>query len=131
VHFVFFLVFIGRGLSTALLQSSALGSQHVRFIFAVLCCLLPRWCVHSPYGLIEYTLQIPLRQRRALQVFDRSDLFRYSESLLIAHRLHLLRSQGIGGPSVVPKVELCADEDYGNVGGVVLDFWVPLGPCES
>lgn len=51
-HFDFFFVVCGRGLSTALSKMSVPASDHLTS--------------HSPYGFVKHTLQIPLRQSRAL-----------------------------------------------------------------
>jgi len=79
-----------------------------------------------PYGFVEDTLQIPLRQRGALEVFDGFDLFGDRQRLLIRHRLHLFRAQVFCRRFVFAEVELRADEDDGHVGRVMFDFGMPL-----
>lgn len=79
-----------------------------------------------PDGLVEYTLQVALRQCRAFQVLMCADLAGCSQGLLVGNRFHLSRAEGFGGGGVIPQVELGSDQDDRDVGRVVLDFWVPL-----
>ena len=81
---------------------------------------------HQPDSLVKDILQIPLCQRRTLHVFVRFDLLGDNHRLLVLYRCHLLLSQALLGRFVVSKIELCADQDDGDVGRMVLYFGVPL-----
>ena len=76
--------------------------------------------------LVEYTLEIPLRQGRALEVLDGLDLLGDLHCLLILYGLHLALAQLLFDLWVVAQVELGADQDDGNAGCVVLYLGVPL-----
>jgi hypothetical protein len=76
--------------------------------------------------LVEYALEISLRQGGALEVLDGLDLFGDLDCLLILYGLHLALAQLLLDLWVVAQVELGADEDDGDAGRVVLDLGVPL-----
>jgi hypothetical protein len=76
--------------------------------------------------LVEYALEIPLRQGGALEVLDGFDLFGDLHCLLILYGLHLALAQLLFDLWVVAQVELGADEDDGHAGRVVLYLGVPL-----
>lgn len=84
----------------------------------------------SPDGLVEDALEVPLGQRRALEVLAGADLLGAGQGLLVRHRLHALGPQGVEGGGVFAEIELGADEDDGDVGRVVVDLGVPLGRCQ-
>ena len=77
-------------------------------------------------SLIKNTLQIPLRQRGALQILDRADLLGDLHGLFVLDGRHFALAQLLAHFRVVAQVELGADEDDGDAGGVVLDFGEPL-----
>lgn len=60
-----------------------------------------------------------------------ADLLGHGQGLLVRDRLHLAGSQGLGGCAIVSQVELGADQDDGDIGGVVFDLGVPLAGCQS
>ena len=76
--------------------------------------------------LVKHALQIPLRQGRALEVLDGLDVLGDPDRLLVLYGLHLALAQLLLDLGVVAEVELCADQDDGDAGRVVLDFGVPL-----
>ena len=76
--------------------------------------------------LVEYALEIPLRQGGALEVLDGLDLLGDLHCLLILYGLHLALAQLLFDLWVVAQVELGADQDDGNAGCVVLYLGVPL-----
>jgi hypothetical protein len=76
--------------------------------------------------LVEYALEIPLRQGGALEVLDGFDLLGDLHCLLILYGLHLALAQLLFDLWVIAQVELGAHEDDGNAGCVVLYLGVPL-----
>lgn len=80
----------------------------------------------APDSLVKDALEVSLRESRALEVLVSLNFLGTDEGLLVRNRLHALLSQGVEGGGVVAKIELGADEDDGNVGGVVVDLGVPL-----
>jgi hypothetical protein len=113
----------GRGLITALLEKKKevwlaglpLGEKGERGVSK-----------NSLDRLVEYALEIPLRQGGALEVLDGFDLFGDLHCLLILYGLHLALAQLLFDLWVVAQVELGADEDDGHAGRVVLYLRVPL-----
>ena len=75
---------------------------------------------------VEDTLQIPLRERGALEVLHRLDVFRNLHSLLVLYGCHLPLAQRLANLMIVSEIELRADENDGNAGCVMLDFGIPL-----
>jgi hypothetical protein len=59
-----------------------------------------------------------------------ADLLSNSQGLFVGDGLHLASAEGLGGRAVVSQVELGADKDDGDIGGVVFDFREPLGARE-
>lgn len=82
---------------------------------------------NSADGLVKDALEVSLRESRALEVLVSLNFLGTNEGLLIRYGLHALLSQRVEGGNVVAEIELGADEDDGNVGGVMVDFGVPLG----
>lgn len=60
-----------------------------------------------------------------------ADLLGHGQGLLVRDGLHLAGSQGFGGRAVVSQVELGADQDDGDIGGVVFDLGIPLVAGQS
>lgn len=81
---------------------------------------------HAPNSLIEHALQVPLRECRALEVLLCLDLLRHHDGLLILDGRHLLLPQALARGLVIAQIQLRADEDDGDAGGVVLDLGIPL-----
>lgn len=54
------------------------------------------------------------------------DVLGSSESFIIGDGLHSLLTQALDGVLVLPQIELGADEDDRDVGGMVTDLGVPL-----
>jgi len=77
----FFLLSFGRGLRTALRLN-----QYECLIVSIL---------DVPYSLIEYALQVPLRQSGALQVLLSLDFFRDNDGLSKLNGSHLLLPQAL------------------------------------
>lgn len=82
---------------------------------------------YIPNSFIKHTLQIPLRQRRTLQILMCPNLLGHRKRLFIRHRLHLLRPQRLSSGSVFSQIQLCSNENDGHARCVVLDFGVPFG----
>lgn len=59
-----------------------------------------------------------------------ADLLGHSQGLFVRDGLHLAGSEGFSGRAVVSQVELSANKDYGDVGGMVIDLGVPLENCD-
>lgn len=55
-----------------------------------------------------------------------ANLLGHGQGLLVRDWLHLAGSQSIGCCAVVSQVELGADQDDGDIGGVVFNLGVPL-----
>lgn len=81
---------------------------------------------NSPNGLVKDALQVPLRERRTLQVLVRLDLLGNLHRLLVLDRRHLLLPQALSRGLVVAQIELGADQDDGDARSVVLNLGVPL-----
>jgi hypothetical protein len=112
----------GRGLITALL-----GKKKETWSAALLLAEKKRgMCENLLDRLVEYALEISLRQGGALEVLDGFDLFGDLDCLLILYGLHLALAQLLLDLWVVAQVELGADEDDWNAGCVVLYLGVPL-----
>lgn len=79
-----------------------------------------------PNRLVKHTLQVALSECGALEILMCADLLGDGQGLLVRDRLHLAGAQGFGSGAVVSQVELGADQDDGDVGGVVFDFREPL-----
>lgn len=79
-----------------------------------------------PDSLVKHALQVALSECGALEVLMCADLLGDGQGLLVRDGLHLAGAQGFGGGAVVSQVELGADQDDGDVGGMVLDLGVPL-----
>ena len=115
VHLLFFFVADcwGRGLRTAL-RAVSWG----------------RWggrdALYAPDGLVEDALQVALCERRALEVLLRLDLLGDHDGLLVLDGRHLLLTERLLGALVIAEIELCADEDNGYTGRVVVNLRVPL-----
>lgn len=101
----------GRGLRTALVYVSLVRPDTTD-------CL--------PDRLVENALQIPLRQRGALQVLLGLDLLCDHDGLLVLYGCHFLLPQALLGRLVIPQIEFGADEDNGYTRRVVVDLRIPL-----
>jgi hypothetical protein len=79
-----------------------------------------------PDGFIEHALQVSLRQGRTFEVLLGLDLPAARQALFVLHgrRAHL--SHALLGCLVIPQIQLGADKDDGDAGGVVFDFRCPL-----
>jgi hypothetical protein len=55
-----------------------------------------------------------------------SNLLGDGQGLFVRDRLHLSGAQGFDCCAVIAQVELGADQDNGDAGCVVFDFWEPL-----
>jgi hypothetical protein len=82
--------------------------------------------LYIPNGLVEDALQVALCERRALEVLLRLDLLGDHDGLLVLDRRHLLLTERLLGALVIAEIELCADEDNGYAGCVVVNLRVPL-----
>jgi hypothetical protein len=82
--------------------------------------------MYSLDRLIKHTLQIPLRQSRALEVLHRSDLLCNLHRLLILYWLHLTLAQLLFHLRVVSQVKLRANEDDRYAWCVMFDLGMPL-----
>jgi hypothetical protein len=79
-----------------------------------------------PDSLVKHALQVALSERGALEILMCADLLGDGQGLLVRDGLHLAGAQGFGRGAVISQVELGADQDDGDVGGVVFDLGVPL-----
>jgi len=79
-----------------------------------------------PDSFIEDTLQVSLRQGRALQVLVGPNLLRNDQCLVIRNWLHALLSQALKCSGILSQVKLCANEDNGDGWGMVIDLREPL-----
>lgn len=82
---------------------------------------------HSPYRLVKDALEVALGECRALEVLVGANFAGADQSLLVRHGLHALLAQRLERGSIFAQVELGADEDDGDVGGVVVNLGKPLG----
>lgn len=79
-----------------------------------------------PDGLVEYALEVSLRQRRALKILVGLDLLGTEQSLVVGHGIHALGPESVQSGGVFSEIELGAYEDDGDVGRMVVDLRVPL-----
>lgn len=79
-----------------------------------------------PNGLVKHALQVALSECGALEILMCADLLGDGQGLLVRDWLHFAGAQGFGRGAIISQVELGADEDDGDIGGVVFDFGVPL-----
>lgn len=79
-----------------------------------------------PDSLVKDALQVALGQGRAFEVLMCADLLGDGQGLFVRDGLHLSGAQGFGCCAVVAQVELGADQDNGDAGCMVFDFWEPL-----
>ncbi|CRK23536.1 hypothetical protein BN1708_013707, partial [Verticillium longisporum] len=77
--------------------------------------LSPARKINVQLTLVKDALEVPLRERRALEVLVRPDLLSTHQGLVVGDRLHALLAQRLEGAGILPKIELSADEDNGNV----------------
>ena len=76
--------------------------------------------------LIEDILELVLRQRRALDVFDCPELLGHPLAVLLANRLHLLLGQLFPHTRVIAQIRLCADDQARHARAVVVDLREPF-----
>lgn len=84
------------------------------------------WAENSPDRLIKHCLEAPLRERRALQVFDGTDLLGHGQALRVGDGRQLLLLQLLDRVFIVPQVKFRPHQDDGCVGTMVSHFRVPL-----
>lgn len=84
---------------------------------------------NSPDGIIKDGLQAQLCQSRALGVLECVDILGARQPPRVRDGGHPLLGQLVDRLLVVPLIELGADEDDGDIGRMMGDFWVPLRAC--
>lgn len=114
-HFFLLVLVRGRGLRTALYTLSVHKFTNNLLDVLVL-----------PDGFVEHALQVSLGESGAFKVLLSLDFFGYSKSLLVGDRFHLLGSKALGHILVLSQIQLCTDENDGNIRSMVFDFGVPL-----
>ena len=82
---------------------------------------------HSTY-LIEHILQLVLRQCRTFYVLDRAKILRHFLAILTSHRLHPLFCQLLFDLSILPQIDLGANDKARYTGAVVVHLWEPFLP---
>lgn len=87
--------------------------------------LNPRPC-DVPNSFIKNSLQTPLSQGGALDIFHRTNLLSDLVGSLPVDRFHALLSQTLLRRRVLSQIEFRADEDDGHVWCVMFDFGEPL-----
>lgn len=80
----------------------------------------------KPNGLVEDAFKIPLCQGRAFEVLVCPDLLGAQECLVVGYGLHSLLSQRLESRGILSQIELCAHQDNGDVGRMVVNFGEPL-----
>lgn len=80
----------------------------------------------SSTDLIKYILEALLRECRALDVLDRTQLPRQPLTRLKGHRPLLLPSKLFGDSWVIAEIDLCADDQARHTGAVVVYLGEPL-----
>lgn len=76
--------------------------------------------------LVKHILQLILRQSTALDVLDRTQVLGHSLTILSPHRCHLLLGQLLLYAGIVSQIDLCADNEAGDAGAVVMDLGEPF-----
>ena len=76
--------------------------------------------------LIKHILQFILGQCRAFHVFHRSQLPRHTLAVLFLNWLHPLLGQLITNLWIVTEIRLRADDQAGDTGAMMVDFWEPF-----
>lgn len=79
-------------------------------------------------NLVKNILQLVLRQSRAFDILDSTQLLRHPVAILLAHRLHLLLGQFLAHSRVISQIRLGPDDQARNTGAVVVDFREPFFP---
>jgi len=80
----------------------------------------------SSNSFIENVFQTFLRERRALHVLDRLDLFGHRVSLFGGDGRKLLLGEAVEGFLVLSHIEFGSDQNHGCVGAMVLNFGHPF-----
>jgi hypothetical protein len=104
----------GRGERTALPDRLAIGLIWTSFES------------HIPNSLVKNALQVSLGQSRALEVLLRLDIRSNLQGLLVCDGRHLLGAERFDGCGVLAQIELGANQDDGDAGGMVFNLGVPL-----
>lgn len=76
--------------------------------------------------LVKDILQFVLRQSRALNVLDSTELLCHAIAILLTDRLHLLAGELVADVGVIAQIGLGTDDQAGDTGAVVVYFGEPL-----
>lgn len=79
-----------------------------------------------PNSLVKHALEIALSQSRALEVFVSLDLLGTEQGLVVGYGFHALLAEGIERSGVFSEIKLGANEDDGDIRGMMVDLRIPL-----
>lgn len=82
-------------------------------------------CSNTTY-LVKHILELVLRQRTALDVFNRAEVLCHTLTILSADRGHLLLGKLLSDAGVISQIDLGSDNEAGNAGAVVVNLGEPL-----
>jgi len=82
----------------------------------------------STNGLVKNGLETLLGQRRALHHLVASNFLAEGEGRFVSDGCLLLGGKLLDGGSIFSQINLGSDQDEGNVGAVVRNLRIPLGP---
>lgn len=83
-------------------------------------------CIAILAYLIKDILELVLRQRRALDVLDGTELSRHSLAVFLLYRGHPLLRQLVFYCVVFPQIYLCTDDEARHAWAVVVYFGKPF-----
>ena len=78
--------------------------------------------------LIKYVLQFVLRERRTLNVFDRTKVFRHPLTIFLTDWLHTLLGELVADARIVSKIGLSADNKTRDPRAVMMYLRKPFLP---
>lgn len=78
--------------------------------------------------LVKNILELVLRQSRALDVLNRTQLLCHAVAVFLTDGLHLLSGKLLPNARVVAQISLCTDDETGDTGAMVMHFREPFLP---
>jgi hypothetical protein len=76
--------------------------------------------------LVKDILQLVLRESRAFDVFDSSQVLSHSLSVFLPNRGHLLLGEFLANGRILSQIGLCSNNQTGDARAVVVDFREPF-----
>lgn len=76
--------------------------------------------------LVKHIFELVLRQRTALDVFNRAEVLRHTLTVLSADGGHLLLGKLLSDAGVISQIDLSSNNEAGNARAVVVNLREPL-----